>query len=108
MCRGGGKIPFPPELPNEAVGVTQVPTLNYQIQLQILLYMTPPSFSLNNEVIEILKGHLPEFRDANKKLRRNIIASCAKDTTPADSRPLEATKHRKVSPPFNGFCKWPT
>jgi hypothetical protein len=66
--------------------------------------MTPSSLpSLSSEAIEILKAHLLEFRDARKKEKRTIIASCIQETVPANSRPLEASKHRKVSPPLNSF-----
>jgi hypothetical protein len=71
--------------------------------------MTPSSSSsLSSEALEILKAHLLEFKDARKKEKRMIIASCVKDTIPADAPPLDVSRHRKVNPPLNSFCRWAT
>jgi hypothetical protein len=76
----------------------EVPTSNHTSDCKFNLHMpsSNPS-SLSDEIIEVLKERLHEFRHGNKQTRRQIVASCGKDTTPADLLPLQVTQHRKVN-----------
>jgi hypothetical protein len=101
--RRDGQSPFLPNNQKRSCS-DSIQTLTYHRQLQILLDMTPSSLpSLSSETIQILAAHLLEFRDASKKGKRTIIASCIQDTLSANARPLEATRHRKVCAPFEQF-----